>query len=353
MLLIWPWSVDSFDFKSPEALVFLLFLPVLAGLYVWMQFLRRRYAVRYASVSLVREAVGKGPGFRRHVPALLYLVALATMVFALARPEGIVSTSEERGIVVLTLDVSGSMWAEDVAPNRMEATKKAAREFVSKQPKGIQIGVVSFTDFAALLQPPTRDKKAAIDAIDRLQPQRGTNMGGGLQVALDAIYSALDTAGPGASPSPAARPGLAPTPTPVPAPRGSSKEPPASIVIVSDGDSNTGPPPLRVADEAQAAGVKVFTVGIGTPEGTVVRIQGRSAFTRLNEDVLRQIAEATGGQYYNARDASQLEKVYDQVARERQSEPQQTELTYYLTGTALLFSVIAGAFSLAWFNRLP
>ena len=128
---------------------------------------------------------------------------------------------------------------------------------------------------------------------------------------------------------------------------------PASIVLVSDGQSNTGPPPLRVADEAKTAGIKVYTVGIGTPEGTVLRIQGRSVFTRLDEETLQGIANATSGHYYNAQDSNQLNKVYDELARQRQSEPQQTELTYYLTGTALLISVIAGAFSLLWFNRLP
>ncbi len=144
--------------------------------------------------------------------------------------------------------------------------------------------------------------------------------------------------------------GFGPTPTPA---QTRDKPPPASIVLVSDGQSNTGPPPLRVADEAVAAGVKVYTIGIGTPEGTVLRIQGRAVFTRLDEDTLRGMADATGGRYLNAQDESALKRVYDELARERHSEPQETELTFYLTGTALVLSIIGGAFSLFWFNRLP
>jgi Ca-activated chloride channel family protein len=279
------------------------------------------------------------------------------MIIGLARPEGVVAQSEQRGIVVLSIDVSGSMLAEDVSPNRMEATKKAARDFVNKQPPGIQVGIVSFSDFGALVQPPTKDKKLATKAIDRLQPERGTNIGGGLEVALDSIYEALDLAPPTATTNqnPAGGPAQrAPTPIPTPAPDASQSTPmPASIVLVSDGQSNTGPPPLKVADEAKSAGIKVYTVGIGTAEGTVLRIQGRSVFTRLDEETLQGIADDTGAHYYNAQDSNQLEKVYGELARQRQSEPQQTELTYYFTGAALLVSVIAGAFSLLWFNRLP
>lgn len=350
MLITWPWSIDSFGFQSPEGLVFLFMLPIVAGLYVWMQLSRRKYAVRYASVSLLREAVGKGPGFRRHVPAALYLLALAAMVFALARPKGVVENAFDSGTVILAIDVSGSMWAEDVVPNRMEATKDAVKEFVKKQPKGVQIGIVSFSDFGILSQAPTLDKKAVNKAIDRLTPQRGTNIGGGLQAALDAIYEGSDTPRPGAQPQSPFAPAQ---PTPAPATTGSPPSPAATILLLSDGQSNTGPPPLRVADEAVAAGVKVFTIGIGTPEGTVLRIQGRSVFTRLDDTTLRGIAETTGGKYLSAQDEKQLGDVYDELARERQSEPEERDLTYYLTGVALLFSLLAGGFSLAWFNRLP
>ena len=267
MLITWPWSIDSFGFQAPEALIFLLLLPIIAGLYIWMQTRRRQYAVRYASVSLLREAIGTGPGVRRHVPAALYILALTAMVFALARPKGVVENTFDTGTVVLAIDVSGSMWAEDVLPNRMEATKDAVKDFVRKQPRGVQIGIVSFSDFGILSQAPTRDKNAVIKSVDRLTPQRGTNIGGGLQASLDAIYEALDIPRPDTSSS---RSPFAPVPTAPSTGRATAdpgKGEAATIVLLSDGQSNTGPPALDVAQEAAAAGVKVFTIGIGTAGG--------------------------------------------------------------------------------------
>jgi Ca-activated chloride channel family protein len=350
MLITWPWAIDHFSFQAPQAFFFLLLLPLMAGVYIFMQLQRRKYAVRYASVSLLREAVGSGPGVRRHIPAALYLCALAAMVVAMARPKGVVDNATQTGTVILAIDVSGSMWADDVSPNRMEATKKAAKQFVDKQPHGVEIGIVSFSDFGILSQSPTKDKNAVNKAIDRLQPQRGTNIGGGLQAALDAIYEGSDSPRPGAS----NQPPLAPSqPTPTPSTSPAEPNPAAIIVLLSDGQSNTGPPPLQVADEAVAAGIKVNTIGIGTPEGAVVRIQGRGQFTRLDEQTLQGIADATGGQYLNAQSEKDLSRIYADLARERQTEPEDRDLTYYLTGVGLLFSLIAGGLSLAWFNRLP
>jgi Ca-activated chloride channel homolog len=334
-------------FEWPAALYLLLLLPLLVGLYVLMQMRRRRYAMRYASVSLLREAVGSGPGVRRHIPAAIYLLALTAMIFALARPQGLLNTAYSTGIVILAIDVSGSMIADDVEPTRMEATKRAVREFVERQPRGVQIGVVSFSDFGALVQAPTREKKPVIDAINRLQPQRGTNMGGGLQAALDAIYEGTD----GTRPAARTPFGLQPTPTPPSA--DANRPPPASIVLLSDGQSNTGPPPVRVAEEAVDAGVKIYTVGIGTPEGTIIRVEGRNVFTRLDDRTLQEIADMTGGEYFSAQDESELRRIYEQLARERQTEEEETELTFVLTGLALFLSLIGGALSLAWFNRLP
>lgn len=351
LLFNWPWSIDGFHFQAPAAFLFLLLIPIIAGLYVWMQTQRRKYAVRYASVSLLRQAVGAGPGVRRHVPAALYLCALAAMIVALARPEGTVENAFSTGTVILAIDVSGSMWAEDVAPNRMEATKDAAKQFVEKQPKGIEIGIVSFSDFGILTQEPTRDKGDVTRAIERLSPKTGTNIGGGLQAALDAIYASSDQERPGAQSQSPFAPGQ-PSPTPA-ATAGEIDLPPASIVLVSDGQSNTGPPPLRVAEEAVAAGIKVYTIGIGTPQGTTLRIQGRSVFTRLDEESLRGVAEMTGGKYLSAQDEDELAQVYEELATETESEPEERDLTYYLTGVGLIFSLLAGGFSLAWFNRLP
>jgi Ca-activated chloride channel family protein len=324
------------------ALWLLLVLPAIVGLYVWMQTRRRRYALRYASVSLVQQAVGKGPGFRRHIPAALYVLAMAALIIALARPQATIPVPSNSGTIILSIDVSGSMFAEDVEPNRMEATKDAAREFVEKQPEGVKIGVVSFSDFGALVAPPDEDRKQALEAIRRLRPQRGTNIGAGLSVALDAIYEDQAAADVPVTNNPA------PTPTPL-----AGDAPPASIVLVSDGQSNTGPDPLDIANEAAKAGIKVYTVGIGTEEGTVLQIQGRNVFTRLDETTLRGMAEATGGRYFNAQNEGDLRQIYDDLSRERVLEDKETEVTFAFAAAALVFSMLAGGLGLAWFSRLP
>jgi len=334
------------EFIWPQALAGLILVPALAGVYVWMQRRRRRYALRYASVSLVQAAIGPGPGIRRHIPAALYLIAVAAMVFALARPRATVPVLLDTGTLILAIDVSGSMFADDVAPNRMEATRQAVRSFVEKQPSGVKIGIVSFTDFGALVAPPTRDREVVLDAIDRLRPQRGTNIGAGLEVALDAIYEGIDGERPGARTAPL--PGVTPTPAPA-----TAAPPPASIVLLSDGQSNTGPSPLDVAQEAVAAGVRVYTVGIGTAEGTTLEIRGRRVFTRLDEETLRGVADLTGGLYFSADDEAELQAVYDDLSRQRETEHEERELTVVVTGVALLLSLAAGALGLLWFNRLP
>lgn len=333
-------------FLAPQALLLLLLVPLFAAGYLWMQRRRRRYALRYASVALVRDAVGKGPGKRRHVPPALFLLALAALGLAVARPQATVPVTEDLGTVVLAVDTSGSMQATDVSPNRMEATKEAVRRFVDEQPDGVQIGIVSFSDAGAVLQPPTEDRDEVLRTIDRLRPERGTNIGGGLAAALDAIAAAADTT----------RAGLAATPGPTQG-AGAAQEaealPPASVVLVSDGESNTGLPPLDVAREAAAAGVRVYTVGIGTPQGITLRINGQTAFTRLDETTLRGMAELTGGRYLSAQDEAQLAEVYDEVAREQRVAEREVELTFAMAAGALLLTAVGGALSLLWFNRLP
>jgi Ca-activated chloride channel family protein len=352
MLITWPWAIDNFSFQAPEALLFLLLVPLFAAAYVFMQMRRRRYAVRYASVSLLREAVGKGPGIRRHVPAAMYLLALAAMAVAMARPKGTVDNNFQTGTVILAIDVSLSMAAQDVQPTRLDATKKAVKEFISKQPKGVQVGIVAFAGYAALVQPPTRDKSVLTRTVDRLALGQGTNIGAGLRTALDAVYEALD---------------IAPPPTPTPGaglPQVQPQQPQrqagpgadlssATIILLSDGASTTGPPPLQVADEVAQAGVKVYTIGVGTVQGGVVTAAGRRVFVQLDEDTLSGIAEATGGKYVNAQTEKDLSRVYGDLASSRESERQDRDLTYYVTGIGLLFAVIAGGLSLAWFNRLP
>jgi Ca-activated chloride channel family protein len=216
---------------------------------------------------------------------------------------------------------------------------------VEKQPSGVKVGLVSFSDGANLLEPPTTEKERVIRAINNLSPQRGTNIGAGIEVALQAIYQEADIA---FQPSQSSV-----RPLPTPTDTAGQKPPPASIVLVSDGQSTVGPDPLDIADEAVKAGVKVYTIGIGTQQGTNLLIQGRVVFTRLDEDALKGVARKTDARYYSAQDTSSLRQIYDELSRNREFESKKTEVTFAFAGFAMVVSVLAGGLGLLWFNRLP
>lgn len=337
------------SFLSIEMLWALWLVPILVVAYIFAQRRRKRYAVRYASLSLVRDALGRGPGVRRHVPPALFLAAVATAIFALARPVASVTLPSQQGTVILTLDVSGSMRAEDLQPSRIEAAKGAARAFVEKQPRNVRVGVVSFSTSGAVVQAPTTDREAIIAAIDRLAPQRSTAIGSGILTSLDAIFEE-----PGAKPTAFPRDVLVPiepTPLPTPLPRGSYA--PAVIVLLSDGQSNTGPLPLEAAKQAALRGVRVYTVGVGSPDGTVLRFEGRAMRVRLDETTLRRIADETDGSYFAADSAAGLRQVYENLSTQLVFKAEQTELTAGFTGLATVMLLIAAGLSLLWFNRLP
>lgn len=342
------------QFIWPTALWALLLVPLLLVLYVLVQRRRRRYALRYASLTLVRDALGRGPGLRRHIPPALFLLALAAMLVGLARPQSVVTLPSEEGTVILAIDVSGSMQAEDVRPNRMEAAKSAATAFVEKQSAKARIGVVSFTDNAAIVQAPTDDKEAVKAAISRLRPQRGTAIGRGILTSLEAIFENSDLDFP-VQPT---QPVTGQRATPVPAKPRATPVPegyfaPATIVLLTDGENNVFPPPLSVVQEAIDRGIRVYTIGLGSPEGTILRIQGRQIRTRLDEATLKQVAELTKAEYYLASDEAELQKVYENLTTTLVLRTEKTEITFAFTALAALFSVLAGALSLAWFQRLP
>jgi Ca-activated chloride channel family protein len=342
-------------FIWPSALLLLVVVAGLAALYVLAQRRRNRYALRYANLSLVREAIGKGPGWRRHVPPVLFILALAFMTIAVARPQAVVAVPSQEGTVILAIDVSGSMLAEDMKPNRMEAAKAAARAFVDKQSESVKIGVVSFSGDASIVQSPTTDKTLVIAAINRLRPQRATAIGRAILVSLDAIEesqgseadlpsSILQQGQPGATP----RPSASPVPVYLAGQHSS-----ASIVLMSDGQNNQFPPPLDVIDQAVSRGVRVYTIGLGSAAGAIVRLQGRAVRTALDETTLRKIAEVTDAQYFNANTEADLRTVYENLTTQLVVRNEKTELTAYATLAAAILAVFAGAFSLLWFNRLP
>jgi Ca-activated chloride channel family protein len=338
-------------FMWPFALWLLFLVPILAALYVIAQRRRQRYALRYASLALLRDAVGPGPGVRRHVPPALFLAAVAAMLFGLARPVAVVTAPSQEGTVVLAIDVSGSMLAEDYPPNRLEAAKAAAKAFVDRQGEEIRIGVVSFGGDASIVQEPTKERERVYAAIDRLRPQRATAIGRGILVSLDAILEQSDDELPssrylgrndGATPPPQATPDARPL---VPSS--------STIILLSDGQNNQYPAPLDIVHEASDRGIRVYTIGVGTPEGTVVRFAGRSIRVRLDEETLQRIAQVTEAEYFHASNESELRRVYENLTTQVVLRTERTELTAFFTAAAALLSLLAGALSLLWFNRLP
>jgi Ca-activated chloride channel homolog len=344
-------------FLFPSGLWLVLVVPLLVAGYVWAQRRRQKYALRYANLSLVREAIGKGPGWRRHVPPALFILALAFMAVAVARPQAVVAVPSQEGTVILAIDVSGSMLAEDMKPNRMEAAKAAARAFVDKQSQSVKIGVVSFSSDASIVQSPTTDKTLVIAAINRLRPQRATAIGRAILVSLDAINESMGSEEdlPSSILQQQGPPGASATPRPsATAPAFlQGQHAAASIVLMSDGQNNQFPAPLDVVDQAVSRGVRIYTIGVGSAQGAIVRLQGRAVRTALDETTLKKIAQATDGEYFNASTEQDLRRVYENLTTQLVIRNEKTELTAYATLAAAVLAVFAGAFSLLWFNRLP
>jgi Ca-activated chloride channel family protein len=340
------------NFIFPLGLWLTLIVPILIALYIWAQRRRQKYALRYASLSLVKEALGRGPGIRRHIPPALFLASLLFMTVAVARPVTVVSMPVQEGVVILAIDVSGSMQAEDLTPNRIEAAKEAAKAFVARQGEDVSVGIVSFAGDASLVQSPTTDHDLVIKAIDRLRTQRATAIGRGLLTSLDAIFENDEEIPPSVQALQRLEQtgGQGPMPS---RPPGGTLNAPATIILLSDGQNNQFPAPLQIIGEAISRGIRVYTVGVGSAEGTILRLQGRQIRTRLDEATLKQIAELTEAEYYNASNSADLREVYEKLSTQLVLREQKTEVTSYLTAIAAVLSILAGAFSLLWFNRLP
>ena len=277
---------------------------------------------------------------------VLFLLGVAVSVLALARPSGSITTLAQRGTVILSIDVSGSMRARDIKPTRMDAVKDAARTFVRIQPRGVRFGIVAFSGTAILVQPPTSDKDLVLAAIERLTPQMFTAIGSGLLTALDAIFEKRAPEGAGASTdlvAPSAE-------EPPPVPPGSDSS--AAIVLLSDGQNNAGPDPLEAAEKAANRGVRVFTVGVGTKEGVDMSFGVFTFHAILDEATLRKIAAITGGSYFKASTAEQLQGIYQSLGTRLELVKESTEITALFVGAAILLFLAMGALSLLWFNRL-
>jgi Ca-activated chloride channel homolog len=356
------------SFQWPALLWLFLLIPVLVGIYILLQRRRRRYAARYASLIVVKDALGRGPGFRRHIPAILFVIGFAVGIFALARPQATVLLPSSRGTIILALDMSGSMRARDVQPSRFEAAKAAARAFIAKQPRNVRVGIVAFSGSAALVQAPTTSRDDLNAAMDRLHLQRGTAIGSAILVSLDAIFedaksSQDQTADPSASQDqqllPAAPPqqdpnqplASAPDPT-APPPVAPGSYTAAAIVLLTDGQNNTGPDPLDAADQAANRGVRIFTVGVGTNRGDVVGMEGRYFRVQLNEADLKRIAQNTAASYYKADNEGDLVRIYQALSVRLTMGKDLTEVTALFTGIAMAILLLGATLSLAWFRRM-
>jgi Ca-activated chloride channel family protein len=334
-------------FIWPAALALLLIVPLEVAAAASMGRRRARRAAAYGGFGL-RPADGHSASrrarVRRRVGPALALLGLAAVLLAAARPQAALSLPRLEGTVVLAFDVSRSMAATDFGPTRMEAAKAAARAFVEKQPPTVQIGVVAFSDSGLAVQQATSDQAQVLAAIDRLTPQRGTSLAQGIQASLAAIATAEDpTAGYYTNRSPA--------PAPSPVPPGTHRS--AVVVLLSDGENNERPDPAAAAQAAADRGIRIHTVGIGTPGGTDLTIDGFAVHTALDEAVLRSIADTTGGTYYAAPDQAHLDAVYDTLDTNLVVKAQPTEITAAVAGVGAL-ALLAGCLaSLAWLGRLP
>ena len=350
------------DFQWPELLWCLLIVPVVVLLYLYLLRRKNKLALRYANLSLVREAMVGSVGFRRHVPPLLFLAALTLMVAAAARPQAIMTLPSQRSTVILTIDVSGSMRAEDVAPNRLAAAQEAAKAFINEQPHDVRIGVVAFASTALLVQAPTFNREEILKAVERFELQRGTAIGSGILVSLktlfpdgnfeinrgrdriQAYWNQLDqqdgrkqTDGP-------------PGKDVAPVPPGSNAN--SVIILLSDGQATTGPDPTEAARKAAERGVRVFTVGLGSRDGAVVGFGGRNMRVQLDEEGLQRIADVTHGQYFRASTAADLKTIYKSLNTQLIMETKKTEITAFFSAAAAILALLAAGLSLLWFNRI-
>ncbi len=343
------------SFFWPSMLWLLLTVPLLVWAYFHLLGRKRKTVLRYASLTVVREAAGKGPGFRRHVPPLLLLLAWTAGVVAMARPAATVTLPSQQGTVILAMDVSGSMRAGDVAPNRIIASQNSAIDFIEAQPAWTRVGVVAFAGTAMLVQSPTGDRAAAISAIERFQLQRGTNLGAAILTSLQTLFpEATFDIGPRFQNM--TRQGV-PIGEPRPVeesfrPVEPGSHPTAAIVLLTDGQATTGPNPVDVARLAADRGVRVFTVGFGSRDGEIVGFGGRSMRVQLDEETLRQVAEITRGRYFHAATGDDLAEVYQELSSQLMVERERMEITAGFAGVGALLMLLAGTLSFLWFNRI-
>ena len=338
-------------------------VPLLVAAYLWSQRRRRPAAARYSSVALIREAMPGSSRVRRHLPFALLTAAVTALVLALGRPAMVLSVPTNQTTIILAMDVSGSMCSTDIAPTRLQAAEQAAIAFVTGQQARTQIGIVAFSGFAAVVQPPTSDQRVLTDAIRSLTTGRRTAIGSGLLAAIDAIADVDPNVARSVIPG---RPGAEPPPV-LP-----GAYAPDIVVLLTDGASNTGPDPADAAQQAVDRGIRVYTIGFGSADGGDLEPQcrqqflgnepggafggglgggfgGGSGFRRgIDEDTLRQVAMATGGTYYPAESAAELEKVFEGLPTTLITKREVVEVSAGFVGLGGLLAALALLLGRAW-----
>ena len=341
-------------FVWPQLLAALLLLPLGIVAYRAVE-ARRRHRLTNVGLGLgAGSATGPGSapgrrGARRRasIPGILFVLGLAVLLVALARPQASVSLPHAEGTVILAFDVSDSMAADDLKPTRMEAAKAVATAFVQNQPAGVVIGIVAFSDAGLSVQAPSDDQGAVLSAISRLQPERGTSLGQGILAALSAIETEENPPPTNyySSRSPA------PSTSPAPVPPGSDSS--ALIILLTDGENTQPPDPASAAQVAANRGVRIDTVGIGTAAGTTLTVGGFKVHTQLDAATLQQVAQVTGGTYIPADSAQNLTSAYADLGSRLVVKPQTIEVTAIFAGGGTLLLVLGALSSLLWLGRLP
>ena len=350
------------SFADPILLLGLLLVPVALVVYRLIQRRRSRYAVRFTNVDLLGNLVTRTPAWRRHVPPAFYLVAMGALVFALARPSMTVAVPRDEATIILTMDVSGSMEATDVAPSRLAAAQKAASDFIDQLPATIKVGLVSFSTAPRVLVSPTTDRAQLHQALDGLRARGGTALGDAIATSLEA--AGLDPSGASTTPSATASPApsASTTPSATPAPSGSATpgttSPVVATVLLSDGANSTGElEPLPAAELAAALGVPVYTIALGTADGVVTVPDDQGQLHTLNvppdTDTLAAIAETTGGRYFEAPTATDLAQIYESLGSKIGYTNEEREVTHWFAAAGLLLVVAGAGLAAHWFNRFP
>ena len=343
-------------FMWPQFLWLLLAVPLLVVIYVWLLRRKKKLVLRYASLVIVKQAVEAGLSWRRHLPPALFLLAIAALLIAASRPLAVIALPSNQSTIILAIDVSLSMSATDVKPNRMIAAQVAARAFLKELPKNVKVAIVTFAGSAQLVQPATLNREDLLAAIDKFQMQRGTAIGSGIVVSLAELFpdEGIDLgemtygqrhAGIGNDETRKTRKKEA-----IPVAPGSLES--AAILLLTDGRRTTGVDTQEAAKMAADHGVRVYSVGLGTIDGEVMGFEGMSIYMRLDEVSLKEVARTTQAEYFYAGTAETLKKVYEKLSSRMVVEKKEVEISGLLALAAAIVAIASVALSLRWFHPI-